>query len=213
MLAAAQTFGDFRNIADTMVAARAWAKAHGLGIEAENSAAEYLLRAERGMGLFLSAAESKGLYGPGAYHRGSRRVGQKPGRMNLPVVPREGVITNSDLGITHPAAALHYRSLATKWTNDEFEAQLEHVKSLGVRLAKIDFYRGPKREQARDAAVVREHLREDAEPAPPAIETFLEVSAVIIAGMSQLPDDALVLVATQVRLLAAAYNTARVARS
>lgn len=59
-LANATTVEDFRGVRDMASAARAWAKARGLGIQSENDAAEYILRAERRIGQVLETLREEG---------------------------------------------------------------------------------------------------------------------------------------------------------
>ena len=52
-LAEARSIGDLQELADFATSLRAWAKSRHLGIEAENEAAVFILRAERGIGAEL----------------------------------------------------------------------------------------------------------------------------------------------------------------
>ena len=53
-LAEATTLPDMKSVRSWAEALRAYAKSRGLGIEAENQAAEIVIRAERKMGLVLA---------------------------------------------------------------------------------------------------------------------------------------------------------------
>jgi len=61
-LANAETIEDLRGVRDMASAARAWAKARGLGIQSENEASEYILRAERRIGQNLISLREDGLF-------------------------------------------------------------------------------------------------------------------------------------------------------
>jgi len=61
-LANAESIADLKEVRDMALAARSWAKARGLGIQSENEAAEYILRAERRIGLALVALREDGLF-------------------------------------------------------------------------------------------------------------------------------------------------------
>jgi hypothetical protein len=64
-LATASTVEDFGRIRDVATAARAWAVSRNMGIEAENRASEFILRAERGMGQSLNSLREQGKYDAG----------------------------------------------------------------------------------------------------------------------------------------------------
>ncbi len=69
MLAEARTLDEIKNIKDTAVAAQAYAKARGLGEEAERYASEIRLEASRRMGQVLIEAKDAGEFGQGVYKK------------------------------------------------------------------------------------------------------------------------------------------------
>lgn len=196
MLAEAVSFEDFRAIRDTAEAYRAWARARNLGLGAENTAAEYVLRAERGMGKVLDEMSATGA----RRARGSNQ--HRATGDDAPGLP--------ELGITMKQAHL-WRRLASSWTDSQFEEHVAEVRSVGARMAKVDFYRGPRQAQTRDTQAIREGT--EPEPITGLVATFRVAASNLMAGMSGLPADELVLVAAMLRELVAIYTTTREQRS
>ena len=207
MLAEAVTFEDFRNLRDVAATAKAYVRARGLGIDAENTAAEYILRAERGMGRVLAQMRVDGTRqrqgDTMARNWMARGLPAESGRPPLP--------TLSDLGIANKKQAGEWQKLAVLWDDDTFEEKLAYVKGLGARLSKVDFYRGPKAAAKRDASVVRE-AQEGNEPTTP-LRTFLRAARSLIVSMPLLPNDDLAQVGTCLRELVDAYGVIRRERS
>jgi len=204
-LAEATTFSDFKQVRDMGEAAKAWAKARGMGIESENKAAEVIIRAERGMGQTLIEMREKGTLA-------------KPGASPAQWTSRDAtsVKTLEELGLGSGTD----RNLVAKWQllaripEAEFNARFERVKAAGSRLAKVDFYRlvNPdiKRAKAAQKAIREE---EHADDATPVFATWAEASeALLDYGLRLLPSDELGPTGEWLRQLLAAYNDARTAR-
>lgn len=204
MLAQASTFEDFRDIRDLSETARAYARARGLGIESENMASEYVLRAERGMGkVLIEMMES-----------GQRAPSHPVSADKAALVPKLTELIGETNDSRARREASNWQRLYRAWTDEEFEGQLARVKELGARIAKTNFYRGFEKSAARDKAAIREA----ADAASPD-ESTTEVSALVRAAeavesvMSQLPADELLVVATTIQGLVASYNAVRASRS
>jgi hypothetical protein len=205
MLAEASSFEDFRGLRDTAAAARAWAKARGMGIDAENHAFEYVLRAERGMGkTLIEMAESGQRAAP------SQWVG-RAGVANQHV-PADDMLTLPQLGITRNESA-KFQRLAREWTDEEFDRRMAAMVQSGVRLSKVNFYRGPNAAARSEAAAARE-VREALTSTEPTslFEVFRDAVRGMIEGMRGLPTDELVQVADMIRALANEYNDVRAER-
>ena len=210
-LAEAASFGDLKSVRDMARAARAWAKARGLGVESENDATEYVFRSERGLGVLLSDLEKKGLYGMGAVQRGAKHTVRKG-----PVTDRvEGVVTNAELGL-RPQDAINCR-LSAAMPDEEFEdllrrARLPDKDGRVRRLSKLDFYK-------RDHKAPKTRSRETPENTGfiqfrDGVRSLLgwQDDAFTSNGLLTLPDDELVQIAECVKALIAAYQTAKAAR-
>lgn len=124
MLAEASSFADYKNLADYAEAARKWAKARGMGIEAENEAAAIILRCEREMGKALLALEEEG------------RIGQGKNKS-------QDVVVYEDLGISHSQYAHNYK-MAARVDDTTFEDMLRQAIENAERLSKLNFYRAGK---------------------------------------------------------------------
>jgi hypothetical protein len=100
---------------------RTWAKTRGLGIELENEAAEYVIRAERGAGAELRRMAEAGerlIGGSG----GNRYVSAEEARRKTPVTT-----TLADLGIQHHQSQNWQRVAALP--QEDFEERLADAKS------------------------------------------------------------------------------------
>lgn len=118
MLAEAKSLDDVKQIRDLAEAARVYARAHQLGIEAENHAAEIKLRAERKGGeLLVESAES-----------GERQTGGNP------QLSRDATVapTLAELGITRDQSSRMQAIAAIP--EPEFEAVLADTRAAGERI-------------------------------------------------------------------------------
>jgi hypothetical protein len=103
MLAEARSIVDFRNLRDFASSLRTWARARRLGVEAENEAAVFVLRAERGAGQELArmaaSGERSGRGWPkGVPHDDDGRVPEGPGTWDK-------AVRLTDLGISGQQAS------------------------------------------------------------------------------------------------------------
>jgi hypothetical protein len=209
MLAEAKTLPDLREIHDFAIGARAWAKARGIGIEAENDATEVILRAERRLGdILLSVPRSK--------------TGPKSSPSEGSRTPFEETVAEAGLE-KNPKAVHHFQRLA-EIDEARFEAMLRAARAVvGGRLSRIDLVRAIDKAQGKRAGA------EEARPTPinPDFEAFRRGAYGLLGwefddsgvgkatknGMLTLPNDELAQTATLIKALAVAFNEARVARA
>ena len=127
-LALAASVPELTDLHDKFTTAKTWAKTRGLGVDAENKAAEYILRTERKIGAelirMLEAGERRG-------EGGDQFDTTSPS-------PASGVPSLSDLGVEHHDAT-NWQRLA-RMPEDVFETMLAEVKATRERIAKINFY-------------------------------------------------------------------------
>ncbi len=208
MLDSATTFDDFRDLRDMAEAARAFAKARGLGLDAENAAAEYIIRAERGMGASLLALRKAGkLASTGQYAGGDHPRAHKDGPPS----------TAQYLGVPQADPLIrqvsNFQRLAEQWSDAEFERRMQMIRESGARLSKVDFYRGPRAVEKREAKAVNVMREALASTEPTDLyQRFRYVSTEVIEHMSQFPNDELGGIATAIRELASAYNATKAER-
>lgn len=156
MLAEARSIADLRELRDFASSLRAWAQSRHLGVEAENTAAVFILRAERAAGQeLIRMAEGgqravKGRF-VGDQPRVKGRIA-KGGGSDLP--------TLAQLGIS-PTASANWQRLATV-SDEHFERMLADALAAGAdgtvsRIAKKRFYPWP--EDRREYA--GEHRKDD----------------------------------------------------
>lgn len=204
-LALADEAGDIpklRDIAAMAAALQKGAQARGMGLNAENQAAEVVIRAERAMGRILAGVE-RAKTGPKTDGEGSIADGNlTPFRQAM-----------EDAGITYLKQAAQWQALAAI-PDDVFEAKFGAIKEAGNRLAKVDFYRlvkgGEKiaREARKDIAEAMH-----ADDATPLLVQFRKVAEQVTNEMAQFPTDELPEVAGLIKGLADSYNAVRAARS
>lgn len=269
-LALATEAGDIKALKEVHALAsalRKGAQARGMGLEAENQAAEVVIRSERAIGLAIGELKASGRFG----HQGdsgdvrdkiiealeaaggpltSAQVVEATGLANKSVVQvlhnnpafakvdeRKGgawrvvderladlrsIMRIRDLGITESESS-NFQRLASM-PDDRFEDILDELRSLGSRIAKVNFYA-----PARKAADVREYER-SVEAEVPTSSAFTQfragayallewevaeegTGAYALNTMLALPTDELAEVAGLIRLLAEAYTKVRAARS
>jgi hypothetical protein len=197
MLAEAVSLEDFRDLRDMGEAARSWARARNLGIDAENTAAEYVLRAERGMGKALLALHADGKFGIGVINRprGSPNSGDP--------------LTVKDLGLTWNQSSVYQH--AARLADAEFESLLTAARGKAQRIARWNFYSHtqapPDAVATAERRVIREALAGD-EPTSLVTE-WVKVSEAMITQMGQIPGDERPLVASVIRRLYDAYVAAQ----
>lgn len=114
------------------------AKARGMGVDAENAAAEVVLRSERAIGQTLLKMREEGVLAAqgDAPKRGNRFVRGLP--------PKSGPtpeLTVADLPFTQHNVS-DFTTLA-RLPDETFETMLNEAKNLRERIAKVNFYRRP----------------------------------------------------------------------
>jgi len=145
-LAEATTLPDMKSVRSWAEALRAYARSRGMGIDAENQAAEVVIRAERKMGAELARMGLKAGGPPGNLHR-------------LGVVSDEHLLTRpgsseeGTLGLT-TRQSWQWQKLATI-PDGGFDAVVADAYANGERLSRMNFIRayfGPtqKRDALRD---------------------------------------------------------------
>ncbi len=211
-LAEAQSIPEFRDVRDMATAAKAWARARGLGIGAENEATEYILRAERGIGQTVeSLRKAGGLLRPGQRKVVTSIFLAEP----IPNARAEGLLSLSDIGVTE-SEAHRFRGLAAL-SDVTFEALLADAKAhTNMRLAKVNFYR----------AAPTGKTFERVTPEDKDFGKFRDGAYALLGiepddegdlrptrnGLLQLPGDELAVVRDIVAYMVTAYNDAREAR-
>lgn len=220
MLAEATTLPQLKDLRDFAEGAKAWAKARKLGIDAENEAAEVVLRAERRIGqIMLDMRERGELAGPGQHQlRGSDtsdylRQHKTGAPLTIPslldVDPKDWAVRQA-----------HFWQNLAQLPEDIFERMLYSARVGGERLAKHNFYRAarPAKGSVENPSVP---TRED-----PDFDTFRRGTYALLGweidetgkghatrnGLMQLPNDELSQAARLIQALAAAYGEARSAR-
>jgi hypothetical protein len=199
----AKDVGALRDVHAMATAFQKGAQARSLGIEAENEAAEVVLRSERALGRVLMEMEDQGLVAP--------RAGNNP--LQLPtLVEVLGVDPQRRSRMLNWVVQWKAAAQMPDWL---FEERLEEARKSGERIAKHNFYgkHKPKSDPVREAAMadLMEALHEDEDPA--VFVAFDGAARGIIEEMSRLPLDILPRVAVLIRELANAYNEERMRRA
>lgn len=200
MLSEARSVADYRDLRDYSTSLRAWARARGLGIESENQAAEFILRAERGVGQELTrmrvAGERSGRGWPkGVPHDEHGRIPAGPGLW-------EKAVRLSDLGIS-PQDSSYWQALAAM-QDDAFEAAIADALKPGPdgqvrRLSKAVLYRLSRRGPSHHDAPVKN------DPVAPFEELRVHIAGFLAGGIDRLsPDDVVGVGKLGVRLVKAA---------
>lgn len=134
-LTEAKSITEIKDVHDFATAMKAGAKARGMGIDAENEAAEVILRAERMMGQeLIRLAETGALAGKGDW---KTRPGGR-GNQNKNVVAAD-ILRLEDFGLTRWQAE-DFRKLAAL-DDETWDRTIMRAYDLGRRLARVDFYR------------------------------------------------------------------------
>lgn len=200
-LAVATEAGDIQqlqHVAAMATGLQSAAKARGLGIDAENTAAEVVIRAERAIGKVLIRMSEEGVRFPEA---GGHRVRQQ----------EEGMLSLADLGFESEAdrkATQRWQLLAAV-PEDEFEARFGTVRDSGARISKVDFYRLVKGKPERKPEAEQE-MHGDTFTSTYA--AFAKASKALVDDITQLPADEMLALATDIRTLVSAYNAERARR-
>lgn len=210
-LALATDAGDLATMHDVAAMATALqkgARARGIGIGAENQAAEVVLRAERAIGITLADMLAKG-----QRRASGKQTGRGQGKEVADLPPTlDEVLANAGIAAT-PPTLMNWRRLA-QLPEDQFEALIEAKRAENARLAKVDFYRAaapaPTQEQ-KQAALERAAEADEADTS--VFVAFEAASGDLIDGISQLPSDELARVAVIIKNLATAYNAEKEDRS
>ncbi len=214
MLAEAQTIPELKQVRDIATTAKAWAKSRHMGVDSENQASEYILRAERRIGqMLIDMAES----GERATEAGNqRKIVGKIGK-SMEVRPLDGFqpVLLSDLGVERHQS-VDWQALA-RLPDDQFELLLAHAKAARERLAKVDFYRAAKKPTDSTPEV----------PIDKGFDMFRAGAYELVGwridnsgvggptrnGLLNLPDDELLQVAAIIKMLVTMYNEARQERA
>jgi hypothetical protein len=220
MLAEASLNGDLAGMRDVHAMATALqrgAQARKLGVEAENAAAEVVLRAERVIGQYIDRLRDEGRYGRGQYtdRSAEARWGVSPEGGNTS-------ISTSDLGLNNHQVENFGR--LSKISDEDFERLLAEATGKQERIAKVNFYGTGRKPRPIDVS--------EAPPAQPEARTapgFATLRAGIYSllgwrtrddgtsgptdnALLRMPGDELLELADLIRSLATAYNEARAAR-
>lgn len=201
MLAEARDVADFRDLRDYSTTMRAWARSRGLGVESENQAAEFILRAERGAGKELArmaeAGERVGRGFPkGVPHDEHGRVPVGPGLW-------ERGVNLASLGISRQDAS-YWMALAAM-QDDAFDEAIARALKPGPdgrvrRLSKMEIYRQsvPRGPNLSDAPM-------NDDPVAPFEMLRAQIVGFLAAGINRLsPDDVIGVGKLGIRLVKAA---------
>lgn len=207
-LALATEAGDIdrlRDIASTATALQTGARARGMGLDAENQAAEVVLRAERAIGsILLRMAED-----------GTRAgVGRNTHDGAIATIP--SLLAGEASALMTPAEQNVLRASASRWQalaripEVEFESRFGTVRDSGARLAKVDFYRMVGKPKAAAKPEAEREMHGDGYSST--YSAFAKANADLIAEIEQLPADELLALAGDIRSLVNAYNAVRASR-
>ncbi len=143
MLAEMQSLEDVRQIRGLAEAARAYARAHHLGIDAENHAGEIAVEAAIRQGEILDDMLEKGLRrGPGRYGRGKSSIVEP-----LPSFPELGT-TKSESAVVHRLAA---RKVAVRAWREEASKKEEKTPKERISVAAaVRVVKAAEREEKRE---------------------------------------------------------------
>jgi hypothetical protein len=207
MLSEATTVPSLVNLHDFATTAKAWARARGMGVEAENEATEIILRVERKMGSLLLSIPRLSF--------AERQERHLPTSDRSQQTPLNAVL--SEMGLhAKSREAFDFQRLASI-EEERFEAMLAAARS-GGRVAKVNFYTAIAKADKR-----RSGTTERSESADPSFDAIIRARNVVLGwdvdeeggegptknGLMQLADDELRVVATAIKSLAIAYNEAK----
>jgi len=137
MLAEATTLSALRDFRDEATALKAYASSRNLGVDAENLASEYILRAERRIGLeLIRMAEAGERAGHGGYNSSNVADGHV-------APPSLRVILNLSSDNRARDLARDWQGLA-RLDPDTFEDMLAAARFKSERIARHNFYRAAK---------------------------------------------------------------------
>jgi hypothetical protein len=219
-LALAQEAGDIDALRDVRAIATALGRgalARGLGIEAENQAAEVVLRAERALGSVLlqipraPRGPKKGSFTiPG--RRSNRAESGEERVRGTTSGPSETSLDKAitDLGVA-ASTTQHWQWLAML-PEDRFEQLLAEHRGRGERIAKVNFYQAARPKPAPGWREVAFAPPEEGGAPTPAYAEFRKAAMALIANISQVPLDEMAEVALLIKDLANAYNVERMKR-
>lgn len=214
-LAVAEEAGDItamKEVAAFATALQKGAQARGLGVAAENQAAEVVLRAERAIGTVIRGlpraqtgpAKGKGGRAPGGeYVRGSTSDGTLT--LYQQAVAAAGLDKNRK-------GAHQFQKLA-ELPEDDFEELLAQARAKAERIAKVDFYRavGAVGKVEPEAVKRVKEMLADEEEETSQFAAFAKAAGDL--DLSQLPDEELAEVAAIIKGLAGQYNIERQRRA
>jgi hypothetical protein len=207
-LALAAEAGDVEALRDVQAMATALqkgARARGLGVSAENQAAEVVLRSERALGAVFNAIPTEGRRGD------SRPESPTPMQQAWALL---GETRGSGKNKSGPPTRVHHWKALARIPDAEFEAMLDAARRSKERIAKVNFYES--------------HAKRTDRPTPPhpGFEMFRAgaynllgwhvdddgVGAATKNGLMELPDDELRQLRVLVEAIAQAYGEAVRAR-
>lgn len=213
-LALATEAGDIDALKDihaTATALREGARARGMGIGAENQAAEVVLRAERTIGLTLKDMQDRGelavrgqTFSPREPYTRTRN-GKEESVASWSPTPTASTL--ADFGFTRQQAS-QFAALA-RIPDEEFESRFGTVRDSGARIAKVDFYRLVKGKPDGKPEAERE-VHGDTFTATYA--AFAKASKALVDDIAHLPSDELLALASDIRAVVNAYNAERARR-
>lgn len=188
MLQEARTVAEFRDLRDFASSMREWARAHGLGIEAENEACAFVLRAEREIGrelLRMAEAGERAVYG--------RFIVDQPRDENGRVLKgaKSPLPTLRDLGISLTNAANWQRLAGIE--DEYFERMIAQALAPDAngkvrRIAKKRFYPWP--EDRRGPHHGSDYRKDD--PLTPLFHLRTYADQVLGSSLSRLSSDDLI---------------------
>lgn len=183
------------------------AKARGMGVAAENKAAEVVLRAERGIGQVLSHLKAEGL---------RAKVGRntRDGVIEPTIAELLGMPSGSTAEANRAtSAASRYQQLA-RMSDEDFERLIASRKAESERIAKVDFYRAAQqygRVPEKAVKAFRELVRDDSEDESPTFVAFRAAAQAL--DLSQLAVEELAELAGIINGLVKAYNAEKARRA
>lgn len=176
-----------------------------MGIDAENQAAEVVLRSERSIGaILLTVPRAK--TGPAKGVKGTKGSTSKGSPTSF-----ESAIEAAGLG-SNPKAVHQFQTLATL-PDDAFESLIAAHRDSGERIAKINFYAAAKPKFA--DPVARNEVLEAwrSEDPIPVVEKWLAANKALLAHADALPYEELNRIGRQLQDALNWYNDQRTRRA
>jgi len=193
-----------RDVAAMAAALQKGARARGLGIDAENAAAEVVIRAERSIGAILLTVPREKT-GPKSGHKGVKGSTSKDSP-----TPFEEAVAAAGL---NPKSAHQFQRIASL-SDADFETLVEALRGRSERLARIDFVRAATPKPDKVAQEARSAILEawHSEDAIPEVVKFVAAADKLVAHTDALPEEELRVVGEAVIRVRDWYNAQRAAR-